>query len=208
MDLFDAVKKEKGKPFNVKNYSRNQLPEFCKKMGYKVGAEVGVYKGEHTERFCKAGLTMYGIDPWMAFRGQGRTQQKQDRQDFLFGHAKRVLKPYKNCTLIRKTSMDALENFPDRSLDFVYIDGDHCFQHVAADIFWWSRKVKGGGMIAGHDYFCTDPAATNIVCHVQAVVDAYVRAFGIQNFYTFGRSKPLEEETKNDKYLSWMWLNP
>jgi len=194
-----------GLPFEIKDCSRDELPGFLVSKGFKVGAEIGVYKGEYTEKFCKAGLKMFGIDPWVAFPGQGRTQQVQSRQDFLFGHATRLLAPY-DCTLIRKTSMEAFTDFKDESLDFIYIDGDHSFRGVAEDLYEWAKKVKKGGVISGHDYFCTIPEARNIVAQVAPVVDAYVKCFKIPNFYTFGRSKPLSEEKKDDRYLSWMWI--
>lgn len=186
--------------YNIEG-SRNNLPKFLVEQGYKVGAEVGVYKGEFTEKFCQAGLKMYAIDPWRAFKGQGRTQQRQERQDFIYGHASRLLAPY-DCTLIRKTSMEALEDFADESLDFVYLDGDHSFLPVAEDIFHWEKKVRKGGVVAGHDYDLTAPHATNTVIHVKPVVDAYCQVFGIDNLYVFGKTG----ESKNDNYASWMWI--
>lgn len=206
MKLIDAIK-EKGHPFNVPDCSRDELPEFFKQLGFKIGAEVGVYKAAFTEKFCKAGFDkVYAIDPWMAYQGAGRTQEEQERQDFIYGHVTRVLAPYSNAEIIRKTSRDALNDFKDNSLDFVYIDGDHEFAHVAEDIVGWTKKVRKGGVVAGHDYFCTDPWARNLVCHVGPVVDAYVKVFGIEDFYTYGRSKPLELEAKDDRYLSWMFI--
>lgn len=205
MKLTAGIKLQ-GKPAKILDCSRNELPEFFKQMNFKIGAEVGVYKGEFTEKFCKAGLKMYAIDPWHSYTGSGRTQKRQERQNFLYEHAKRVLAPYNDCTIIRKTSMDAVKDFKDRSLDFVYIDGDHCFKNIAEDIYEWTWKVKIGGVVSGHDYYCTIPQAKNVVCHIGAVVDAYVKVFGIENFYVFGRSKPLEQEQKNNKYLSWLFF--
>jgi len=198
--------KHKGLPFQITDCSRDELPKFFKEIGFKIGAEVGVYKAAFTEKFCKEGLEMYAIDPWMAYSGAGRTQKVQERQDFLFEHSTRVLSPYENCEIIRKTSVDALKDFKDGSLDFVYIDGDHEFGHIATDIVEWTKKVKSGGIVSGHDYFCTDPRARNTVCNVGPIVDAYVKVFGIENFWTLGRSKPLSEEAKDDRYLSWMFI--
>jgi len=205
MKLIDAIK-FKGKPFEVKDCSRDELPVFLKEMGLTTGAEIGVYKAAYTEKFCQQGLKMYAIDPWMAFPGQGRTQQRQERQDFLYGHAKRVLDKYPNCQIIRKTSVEAVKDFEPRSLDFVYIDGDHRFPFVAHDIYEWYWRVKKGGIIAGHDYFCTIPEANNVLCHVRAVINAFVETMGIESFWTFGRSKPLDQEAKDDKFLSWMFF--
>ena len=205
MKLSEAIK-QKGKPFNVPDCGRDELPKFFKELGFRIGAEVGAYKGAFSEKFCKEGLKMYVIDPWMAYQGAGRTQQEQARQDFLYEHTKRVFAQYNNYVIIRKTSMDALEEIEDGSLDFVYIDGDHEFGHVACDIVEWTKKVRVGGVVSGHDYFCTDKGARNLVCHIKPVVDAYVKVFGIENFWTLGRSKPLAEEEKDDKYLSYFWF--
>ena len=205
MTLKEGIK-NLGSPFTIPMCSRDELPAFLKERGCKVGAEVGVYKGHFTEKFCKAGLTMYAIDPWKAFTGQGRTQNLQDRQDFLYAHTHRVLSPYSNCTIIRKTSLDAGRTFSNECLDFVYIDGDHSLRAVIDDILTWHSKVRVGGIVAGHDYFCTDPNARNIVCQVKPAVHACVEVLGIKNWYIFGRSKPLEQEAKDDRYMSWLWI--
>ena len=143
MWFIDAVRQMKGKPAMIPGCTRMDFPQFLVEWGCKVGAEIGVYKGEFTEQFCKAGLGMYAIDPWIAFPGQGRTQQVQERQDFLFSHACRTLAPYgmgPGSGVFRMTSMEAIEDFSDGSLDFVYIDGDHSFRHIAADICEWEKK--------------------------------------------------------------------
>jgi len=36
--------------------------------------------------------------------------------------------------------------------DFVYIDGNHKYNHVKEDILKWLPKVNPNGVIAGHDY--------------------------------------------------------
>lgn len=201
--IMEGFKTLKGTSVRIEDVSRDALPEFFVEMGFKRGAEIGVYKAEFLKKFCDAGLIMYGIDPWKAFYGQGRTQQVQERQDFLYGHAQRVLGDHlqKNCTLIRKDSMDAVNQFMDESLDFVYIDGDHEFAHVAEDIVAWSKKVRKGGIVAGHDYFSSHPKATRAICQVRPVVDAYVKAFKIPNFWYFG-----DDRMEMDKALSWMFV--
>ena len=49
--------------------------------------------------------------------------------------------------------MEALKDFNDNSLDFVFIDGNHTFEYVVEDIAQWSKKVKVGGIVSGHDYW-------------------------------------------------------
>jgi len=175
---------------------RDDLPKFFKDKGFKIGAEIGAWKGEFSAKFCKEGLKMYVIDPWMPFEGQGRTQRLQEVQDGYFNEARRNLSPYgENVVIIRKTSMDALADVPNKSLDFVYIDGDHNFRHTAEDIFEWSKKVRSGGIVAGHDYWNTPYFARNVVCQVKAVVDAYVNLFEIKDLQIL----------KGDKYPSWLY---
>lgn len=202
MKFIDAIK-EKGNPFVIPDCGRDGLPKFFKEMGYKIGAEIGVYRGEFTEKFCKSGFEMYAIDPWLGFSGQGRTQQVQYTQDSYYEQAKKVLIPFNNCHIIRKTSMDALEDFKDESLDFVYIDGDHNFRHASEDIYEWSKKVRKGGIVSGHDYFNTPSFARNVVCNVGIVLDAYVKAFDIDNWYIY---KPDNAIDPNDRYYSWFFL--
>lgn len=53
---------------------------------------------------------------------------------------------------MRMKSVDAAQEFSDRSLSFVFLDGSHEFLDVKADIDAWLPKVKVGGILAGHDY--------------------------------------------------------
>ncbi len=176
---------------------RSELPEYFKSLGFTKGAEIGVYKGEFTEQFCKAGLFIYAVDSWMEYRIR-RDLIPQKRQDFLYGHTQRLLKPYTNCQIIRKSSMDAVKDFEDESLDFVYIDGDHSFKEVVCDIVEWEKKVRKGGIVAGHDYFFSP-----YYCEVKAAVDAFVNAYNIKTLVSFGSK--AEAKLAGDKYKSWMW---
>jgi hypothetical protein len=110
------------------------------------------------------------------------------------------LSPYPNCIIIRKTSMGAVGDFEDNSIDFVYIDGNHSFKYVAEDICEWVKKVKVGGFICGHDYIYSNP----LNFHVRHVVDAYVQAHAIQKFWVLGRKKPDKGE-RRDRWRSWMF---
>lgn len=205
MKLVEAIKEKKsGRPFEIPGCTRSDLPELFVEMGFTTGAEIGVYKGAFTEKFCAVGLKMFAIDPWIAYQGAGRTQQEQERQNFLYGHTQRTLAPYPNCSIIRSTSQDAIKYFRDESLDFVYIDGDHSFKQFAADIVEWSKKVRHGGIVSGHDYFYFGPHQENLICQVGPVVDAYIKVFEIENFYIFGKVENAKD--KDDRYPSWMFV--
>jgi hypothetical protein len=172
---------------------RSELPKYFKSLGFKVGVEIGVYKGEFTELFLKEGIFVYAIDPWIAYSEQSR----QERQDFLYRHTLRELKKYPNCKILRKSSMEAVNEFDDCSLDFVFIDGDHSFKSIADDISEWEKKVKKGGVVAGHDYSGQSSQ------YVPYVVDAYAKAFK-RELVLFG--SPQEKIKRGDKQKSWLWI--
>ncbi|HUV42443.1 MAG TPA: class I SAM-dependent methyltransferase [Patescibacteria group bacterium] len=197
--------KHQDNPFVIPGSSRNDLPGFFKEMGYQIGAEIGVYKGWFSRKFCKAGLKIYAIDYWTPYPGFDRVEDARvERQEYLYHRAWKLLSRYENATVVRKTSMEALKNFENESLDFVYIDGNHILKYVAEDIDGWSKKVRKGGTIAGHDYIHPEdfkkrkqPWAWENM-QVKFAVDAYTQANRIKNWYVIGKD--------SDRCPSWFWI--
>jgi cephalosporin hydroxylase len=61
------------------------------------------------------------------------------------------------CVPIKSTSEDAIHKLHELgvqndSVDYVYIDADHSYEHVKQDIAFYSPFVRQGGTISGHDY--------------------------------------------------------
>jgi hypothetical protein len=204
MKIKDALK-EKGTPYEIPDCNREDLPAFFKEMGYKVGVEIGTAKGVYAEIICKAGLKLYAIDPWIDYADYRSTKVSEWQKELDHQYQQTVdrLKPY-DCTIIRKTSMEALNDFADESLDFVYIDGNHEFKYVVEDIHEWSKKVRKGGCISGHDYLYTMPRAWDRI-HVKDVLPAYTKAYGIKPWFVVGRKDKVPGE-KRDGFRSWFWL--
>ena len=155
MKLIDGLKLI-GSPAEIPDCGRDDLPQFFVEMGFKVGVEIGVYKGEFSLKLAQARLSLYAIDPWRIDTGPVDSRP-QDKLDQMYEETKKVLDPYPNCKIIRKTSMEAVEGFEDESLDFVYIDANHEFRYIAEDLAEWTRKVKPGGIVSGHDFFDARP---------------------------------------------------
>lgn len=201
MKIIDGLKLEGDQDGKVEipDCKRNDLPEFFKQMGFKVGAEIGVDYGRFSVIFLKAGLKLYAIDPWLNYSEYSWLQIDQAQLDRHFKITKKRLAPY-DCTIIRKTSMEAVKDFKDDSLDFVYIDGNHGFKYVTEDIYEWSKKVKRGGIIAGHDYLNGE-----LLFHkdVKWVVDNYTKAAHIDKWYILGK----ETDKERDRDRSWFWIN-
>ena len=162
-------------PIGCKHGGRDKLGELFYELGFNKGVEIGVHKGEFSKILCEKNpnIELTCIDPWKGGNGRHNLQGKKDK---LFKIAVRRLTPF-NTKILRKASMDALEDFEDGSLDFVYIDGNHHFDFVMPDIIYWSRKLKRGGIMACHDYFHHRNGG------VVAAVDAYIRSHNITPWY-------------------------
>ena len=136
-------------------FKRNDLGGLFKELGYETGAEIGVYTGHYSEVLCQGnpGVKMYCIDPWKVYETEEIEPYAQDQKALskFYAEAKKRLAPY-NCEIIRKTSMEAVKDFKPDSLDFVYVDANHDFENVLEDLEEWSKIVRKGGMVAGHDY--------------------------------------------------------
>lgn len=178
-------------PTQIPNMGRNNLAELFAQLGFKQGAEIGTEYGLYAEILCQANpkAKLFCIDPWKAYTGY-REHVTQSKLDDIYRSAKTRLAPY-NCQLIKSTSMDALSDIADESLDFVYIDGNHEYSYVSQDIKHWSTKIKPGGIISGHDY-------------VHAV-NEYSRIQNINPWFLIGTKNIVPGEIR-DKSRSWMWI--
>jgi hypothetical protein len=193
--------------FEIPDSSRDDLPDFFVEMGFNIGVEVGTREGEFAEKLCVPGLKLFAVDPYDAYDDYNQTKDKnwQGTQNRIFDEAQKRLDPY-DCTFIRRKSMDSLCLFKDEMLDFVYIDGNHTANYVLNDIVEWSKKVRKGGVISGHDYVYMKNNKVGFEdMHVRQVVDFYVRLYNISPLIIIG-SKDKKEGEKRDKVRSWMWI--
>ena len=101
--------------------------------------------------------------------------------------------------------MEAVEDFADGSLDFIYIDANHDFRYIAEDLSEWTKKVRPGGIVSGHDYFYTKTGIGETNWHVAFILKAYIGAYNIPNWYLIG-SKETKQDEKRDKWRSWMFI--
>lgn len=197
--------KTKGREVEIPDVGRNDLPEFFKEMGYKTVVEIGVAQGQFSEKLAQAGLKVYSVDPYRAYDDYNHPGV-QDRLDKEYEEAKARLAPY-DCTMIRKKSMEAVQDFEDESIDAVYIDGHHAFKFVTEDIYEWSKKVRIGGVISGHDFVFSTTKVGPYVCHVKQVVRGYTESYRINDWYVLGRKHfPKDSKETRDRWRSWFWV--
>lgn len=188
-DVHNAIRKTFGirwpktvLPFGTNRHfgKRELFPGLFARLGFNTGAEVGVRTGKFAKLLLDANpnLTLYCIDPWMAYQ-----RYSQIKQDAIYQKAVETLSKYKT-VIIRKTSMDALSDVADRSLDFIHIDGNHEFDYICPDIIFWAKKVKDGGIITVHDYHA------GYWYGVMQAVNAYTHCHNINPWYVLKHDQP------------------
>ena len=165
----------------VKGQKRGDLTDIFNNLGFTKGAEVGVEKGNFSEFLCNKmpNATIYCIDVWKRYDGDhGYKHQKN------YIAARDRLEKCPNAIIIKDLSVNVYKQFPKNTFDFVYIDSNHDFDYVMEDIIGWSRVVKKGGYICGHDYMKYK------TIQVMEAVDAYVTSHNIETLYLTDERKP------------------
>jgi hypothetical protein len=121
-----------------------------------VGAEVGVWKGDFSARLLSGAKPrlLFLIDPWRqleqegAFYSMGQDEMDAAHRAVSTRFSRQIEKG--RVQIKRESSLEAAKQLPE--LDWAYIDGDHRYEGVLADLqaFWTLLKPKG--CLAGDDY--------------------------------------------------------
>ncbi len=123
------------------------------------GVEIGVFKGQFTKHILdRWDGTLYLVDPWRALNEEEYLDSSNhaNHNDAYSQTMQRIKGNEDRAFMIRALSNQAADLFPDNSLDFVYIDGNHAYEYVKMDLEIWWPKLKVGGIFAGHDYLPMD----------------------------------------------------
>jgi predicted O-methyltransferase YrrM len=138
------------------------LAERAKDMDSAV--EIGSWKGRSTCVLLAATKgTVWAIDPW------------RDHCDSYTEFCQNT-HPYPNLIIMKMRSGVAANYFPEKSVDMVFIDGNHDYRDVKNDILKWTPIARK--LICGHDYF--HPKYPN----VKHAVDKYIGEVGtVENIW-------------------------
>ena len=154
------------------------------------GVELGVQQGEFSEAILQTwqGKKLYLIDCWehqeTGYVDIANVNNNIHEQLYQIT-VKRTL-PYKDrIEIIKKYSSDAVIDFQDKSLDFVYIDANHKYESVLQDMNLWYPKIKNGGLLAGHD--CIDDVSAWGMFGVLSAVNEFCKTNSLN--YTTGPCK-------------------
>lgn len=189
---------KKNSPFIIPCGRWKYLPILFKELGFKVGAEIGVLRGQYSKVLCDTipGLKMYCVDKWTQYPTYKdfRSQKKLTEYEKI---ARETLAEY-DCTIIKEWSMDAVKTIENGSLDFVWIDASHDFQSVTNDVAEWGKKVRVGGIIAGHDFYRS--LNSKLYVQVKDAIQGWTYAYGIHPWFV------MKDDRHVSRGISYMWV--
>lgn len=199
----DILAHLKANPDLIRKAHDIRADEIAKRISHieaPVGVEIGVFAGDMSASLLRKSdkLKLYMVDSWegdgKAYTGDsgdwhaGLSQEQQnqymlkarDKVDFAGGRA----------TIIIGRSVMVSEHIRHvaSEFDFVFIDADHSYEGVKADIAAWWPMVNPGGWLCGHDYDNTAFEKFG----VKRAVDEFVAEHGLtlevgENFTWFVR---------------------
>lgn len=138
-----------------------------------ICAEIGVATGSFSYHTLlqQSPKKLFLVDTWDYWPSTREStefmEQKQKTQDERYQQVLACFAPFNNVKVIRGRSTDVAKQFPKDYFDYVYIDAEHSFQAVLADLNAYFPKVKIGGYLMGDDYGWTGikPGVQEFLAH-------------------------------------------
>lgn len=131
--------------------------EFKNKTG--KGIEIGSYEGSYASEILKTWTgDLYLVDIWRKI-SDAKYNDSCNRNDYInvIHECCKNISGYEDrCHMIRTSSENAVKLFEEESFDFIYLDANHKYEFIKADMNLWFSKLRKGGIFAGHDYLKID----------------------------------------------------
>ena len=119
----------------------------------KTMIEIGAYAGDSTFVFSRYFGSVIVIDPFdKIYLDQDKPLKEYASMGEVEAYFRNKISDRNNVELMKMTSDEAIYNFEQESIDFVYIDGLHTYEQITKDIENYFPFVKEMGFIGGHDY--------------------------------------------------------
>jgi glycosyltransferase involved in cell wall biosynthesis/predicted O-methyltransferase YrrM len=111
----------------------------------EIGSYLGASASFLAEGIREKGNKVYAVDTWTNLAmSEG---QRDTYAEFL--HNTEPLQEW--IVPLRGLSTEVSQQF-DQQIDLLFVDGDHAYEEVRADLEAWLPKVKNGGIVVFHDY--------------------------------------------------------
>ena len=129
-----------------------------------VGVEVGVHEGDYASRILRVARPrhLHLVDPWRFFQDARYAQAvyggQAGSQDVMDARFEAVRERFRgevasgHVQIHRSTCEEFGAGYRGDALDFAYIDGDHSYEGVSADLRTLLPLIRPGGIVAGDDY--------------------------------------------------------
>lgn len=134
----------------------DHLVDLLSEVPHGTGAVIGVNEGEtclHLLKHLPELNRLYCVDSWeVDTKKQDYFKRQEDASQAMSIFLENV-RPFQDRVIVlRQWSTEAANAIVNESLDWVFIDANHQYPYVRADILAWMPKVKPGGLVSGHDF--------------------------------------------------------
>lgn len=174
----------------------DQTREDIAKLFKGIGVEVGVANGDFAEIIlANPKVTgLFGVDLYEPHKGYQDYTRGTTFNNMRKNSAEKLKHFGQRHAFIYKFSMDAVKDFANNSLDFVYIDANHSYKTVFEDITEWAKRVRPGGVIAGDDYTPSIKPNNGVI----RAVNEYAEKNGVTVLFIYKGKEPV----------NWMFYKP
>lgn len=163
------IRKPKKPPKVTHIRTGHMLAVMANAFQWRRFAELGVRKGGTAETVLRFAPNVHytGVDAWAPVAGDpsepGFTDYGQPNMKEWKQIATDLLRHYHGrANLVQNTTVEAAKMFDPQTFDAIFIDADHRYEAVLADIDAWRPLVRPGGWITGHDWDW--PSVRKAVC--------------------------------------------
>jgi len=120
-------------------------------------AEIGIFKSG-TCRYLLEELNglisqYWAVDPWASITSSWIEKDiSNEKWQNNYLQACQLMTLFPQLHIVRAKSMEAARLFSDGYFDLVFLDADHSYEAVKADIETWLPLIRKKGILIGHDY--------------------------------------------------------
>ncbi len=158
---------------------RRELYKLLPLVSESVCVELGCAEAYNSAEILSWGVkTLYMVDAWETMphlRGDAASPQAWHDKNYRDA-VKRVEKYAGSYEILRGPTTKMAGMIKNDSCDLVYVDADHSYEGVKADIDAYWPKLKTGGVMAFHDYEAPQYG-------VKQAVTEFAQRLGIRVFY-------------------------
>jgi len=152
----------------------NDLCVFLKNHGVREVVEIGCYTGTGSKKFAEHFNKVFCVDPFI-----GGYDDKDPASNSNMRLVEEIfdkeVSGFTNIVKIKSTSEDACKMFDKKSLQFVYLDGNHSEEPLRAEIREWLNYIMDGFFIGGHDFgYKNHPSVKEVVLEYFKIEDIKV----------------------------------